>query len=1157
MRWTGLGCVALLAAGCLRDVPRGPELGDCAVYPDGVYSWGEVGIGTCLAGPVDVRFVEHDGRTLLAVSNADPYRAFQSGSVLLIDYDSVDLGRSTNRMHELDAWALPLTDDDDGDGRGSNAYLGQIGVLPGNRLLVPSRYTEDGVAQPSSQNELRAGLDHAYVIELGALDAFGDQVPDEVQLRDDPMPVVVDEAAGVAFVGNLTDHSLSVLTTDTVTKVDVAPGSTIGQRSLGDVGDDSFAELVMTQVLLPRDTPDDAWTLTFVDGTARVYVPTADGIVRHESGGEAFREVGFGPELNAIDDQGVPYDAFVYETSPYEDVDPLPYALFAEVVELEDGTGGAGIRRAVPDGFNAAGWILEAEPLLIGDPNGSDRVLGGPSLSVIDGISTLYYDGRETLDAASCIYAAESDDGLTYYRVRAEALVGSQACDAAVVPTDYLEVAQPYVVYDPNAGRYRMWLSAREITGEWVVALAESDDGSTWSPPRTVLALPGIDVGGPSVQVSNGRYRMFVALDDGSGWATAEADSADGSLWSEPVVVIEPTDAPFHDRPQRPGALVDGGNFWRVQGRDYGVSDVPATSGTGILNVLPGFGFAVGHGHEVSNTVVPARWAADGLTPGSAVDIDGVPTLFATATGAAGLDHVVALQPDGDTWAVVGAHDAIDDALAAPGTQATSPVVVRDAQGFVMFYGHVADGVTRIRRATSADGLTWSAETRDLLAADQDWDGQTQLPHSVETTADGVTLWYAGDNSTRFLIGAATADGLRGDFTASPGDFDPWRFGTGAPSSFDDSGVRDPLVVTIDGERRLYYSGFDGAQWHLGYAVDDGTGTFERRIGVDGLGLPALSGLPLAFSAQGVSSPVLWSTEGERYTMLFAGFDGFADRLGRATLDPAWPDAVYYDGRRPTAGDTLGFTTTRGGGGVSVIELGQTVDAFATDGVGFSSVTHDPDRGFLYVTSKLNPGITVIDIRDDSAGDFVDANYLDIETVIRPLGASAAMGFTSTQIVSDRGLLYATARTPDGLWVFDLDDVVDDDTKDDLYAAELAVLPLPDLGEDAGQRTAAFIGGAGMALSDDGDTLFVTHFRDNSLFAFDLDRGPFGESIGYVPFLGENPHVVRVAPDGRTAVVANYVGDVRDRFATSTLVIVDIDPESPTYLEPLTWIGNL
>jgi len=1165
VRWMLLLTPVAMAAGCLREIPRGPYLGDCADTPEGAYSWGDIGIGRCLAGPVDLRFVEQGDRTLLLVSNANPYRNFEEGSVLIIDYDSVDLSSDTNLMHEVESWALPLLDDDDGDGIGENPFLGQIGVLPGDQLLVPSRFTEDGVAAPSAQNELRAGRDHVYVIDMSDLDTFASQTPEELRLRDDPMPVVVDEEGGLAYVGNLTDHSLSVLAIDPVERIDVAPGSRLGSREFLDLdGSGSLAELADSQIVLPRDVPDDAWTLTFIDGTTRLYTPTEAGLVRHESSGDGdYREVGFGPELNGVGG-ALALDPFMYEQAIYEDTEPLAFALFAETVLPDEASdGGAGIRRAQPDGYTAAGWLLESEPVLLGNPGGFDSILGGPAQVGVDGLSELFYDGRESFEGPACIFRARSEDGISYQRVDPGPLFGAAACGDGEVASAYDELAQPFVAFDPIAGRYRMWMSARE-EGRWVVALSESDDGLAWGEPQTVLSLPGGDIGGPALRYMNGRYLLAASRAGADGWATVEAESADGVHFTEPFEVVGPTDAPDLGRPVRPGLLTEPSAAWRIEGRDFGQADLPAVAGTGTLNVLPGFAIAVTHGHQVSNSEVPARWAANGLVPGSVVELDGVPTLYATATGGGGLDHVVALQDRGDGWEIVEPFDAIDDALADAGRQALSPVVVEDDDGFVMFYAHVANGVARIRRATSDDGLSWTAERRDLLSDDQDWDAQTQLPHSVEVDDNGrVTLWFSGDSSSRFLIGAASGASLRGSLARLEGRFDPWLFSTGTPGSFDDSGVRDPLVLTIDGVRHLYYAGFDGTTWSLGYAVEGPGGEFERRIGLDDLSLPAMRPLPGSFSGQGVTSPTLLADDGglvgapDTLQLLFAGDDGFADRIGAAAVVPEAPEAVFYDGRRATTGDALGFDSTRGGGGISVIELAQEVDDFISDGIGMSSLTLDEQRGMIYVTSKLTPGLFAVDIRDDSRGTFVDANVLDIETVIRPLGGSAGQGFTSSLLSPSRGLLYATAKNPDGLWVFDLDSVVDNDRKDDIYGADRAVLPLPDLSEDAGDRTASAIGGAGMALTDDERILLVTHFRDNSLFAFDLELGDFGEPVGYVPFIGENPHIVRIAPDGMTAVVANYVGDVQGDFASSTLAVIDLDPQSDTYLEPLTWIANL
>ena len=38
---------------CVRDGSL-PNVGPCADYPEGVYEYGKIGIGSCLAGPTDL-----------------------------------------------------------------------------------------------------------------------------------------------------------------------------------------------------------------------------------------------------------------------------------------------------------------------------------------------------------------------------------------------------------------------------------------------------------------------------------------------------------------------------------------------------------------------------------------------------------------------------------------------------------------------------------------------------------------------------------------------------------------------------------------------------------------------------------------------------------------------------------------------------------------------------------------------------------------------------------------------------------------------------------------------------------------------------------------------------------------------------------------------
>ena len=128
--------VALALAGCLQAQPSGPALGDCAIPPSGSWTFGEAGIGTCLAGPTDIRFVDLDGRMKLLVSNGDPYNNFASGSLLVIDWEGLDLSAGPRiPMDQVPAAATTL---------GGSRYLGQIGLVldreDGTPLaLVPAR----------------------------------------------------------------------------------------------------------------------------------------------------------------------------------------------------------------------------------------------------------------------------------------------------------------------------------------------------------------------------------------------------------------------------------------------------------------------------------------------------------------------------------------------------------------------------------------------------------------------------------------------------------------------------------------------------------------------------------------------------------------------------------------------------------------------------------------------------------------------------------------------------------------------------------------------------------------------------------------------------------------------------------------------------------
>ena len=210
----------------------------------------------------------------------------------------------------------------------------------------------------------------------------------------------------------------------------------------------------------------------------------------------------------------------------------------------------------------------------------------------------------------------------------------------------------------------------------------------------------------------------------------------------------------------------------------------------------------------------------------------------------------------------------------------------------------------------------------------------------------------------------------------------------------------------------------------------------------------------------------------------------------------------------------------------------------------------------MYIPSKLHSHVYVVDIRDDSSGSFVDANYLDVESLIQVPSTTGSMGFRSALLLPGKDQLLLTSREPDGVVVLDLGTLEDNSVKESTDGIALGVLPLRDLRENAGELTLASIGGAGMAATQDEDLLLVTNFRDNSVTVFDLTVGVYGEEIRHIDSVGENPHIIAISPDESVAVVGNYVGDIVDNEVSSTLAVIDLDPSSDHYLEVITWLVN-
>lgn len=1115
--------VALLA--CVRTSPR-PDPGDCAVPPDGAYTWGEIGLGTCLSGPAKLQFAGSDDDPVLLVTNADPYYQFTGGSLLAIPWSALDVDAGRNVVTDLGAAAVDLPH-----------FVAGLSVGD-DEAYVTSRYSEDSLT--------RSAEDALWVLDISdpfapALSSRGDDGGSSVAVQADPVTVQLDASTGFAFVGNRTSHTISVVDTmaDPVEIVQPWTEAIIRGTPLDDNdGSGSTGELADLTIEDTDLLPDDTWTLTWHEGTWRLWLEADGGLVRVSSqGGTEHVASGYGLELDFED-----YDDLTTTQDPCFFDGPLQ----GRLLFVDDGD----IRGAVSDTW-LADWEVEEDALLTGDEGAWDATVGGPHLLLDEDTYWLFYDGTD--GETWGIGVASSSDGVEFRRSGEVLLTGENAHES-------VRISDPTVFYDPQIDRWRMYYSAYD-GARWTIGHATSIDLTHWTADaEPVFELEGIDAAAPVISGEVGAFRLWYSRREAGTWSLGAATSPDGTHWTD-LGAVYALDAAVAtgDEPPGPALQASPTSGFDLVGETYGTQYTPVYPGDEYESSDWGFSLLIEAGHQLGPDDIGAE--AEGGVALDSVDLD------------AGLAWLTVFDRAGEARVEVAEIDAEGDlhpsgAIALEGTDGafdedgvSSPTVLRIDGVYHMYYAGLSSEISTIGLATSDDGLTWTAQGQVLDVEADAWDGSGLLPGSAQILDDGrIRLWYTGTNGDIPRIGSAISDdGL--SFTREEGETKPWIFTTGSPGEWDDSGVRDPYVISDEEGDQLWYAGYDGEQWYLGYAsraagesswtrsTDEASGETRSILGV-------FTGM---FHADGVLRPVPTETD-DGWVVYFTGEDEGVLRVGRAI--GAEPDRLHEVVSRPTVGDSFTFVTERGDEDALSIPLDVALDDRYLTGEGLVSSLLDASRGLLYLTSSHTPDVIVVDVRDDSSGDDRDLNYLDIEaafTIPSAQGATSGIyGLRGMELSADGSVLYVLSEAPDAVYALDLSRLVDDSVAEVITDATLGYMAAPQgLVRDEGADSVSGVASAEAVLHPDGQRLFVTAYNANSVILYDLGLGTYGEAVAEITNIGEGPYDIVLSPDGRYAVIANYLGEVsEDGEVSSTLAVLDIDESSPSYLEVVTWIAN-
>ncbi len=1194
---------ALAGSGCLEDDPL-PQLGDCAVVPEDVdgfplgddrstYEFGQVGIGTCIASPSDMRVQpdpEDADNHFLYVLNANARNNFSGSSMLSIDASSIDLSCPVNGMHEVTASAL-----------GMQEFVGRFDFDPDSGLaLVTGRVT--GGAE-GTLNDVVFFVDTTDPRHLG----FDDRAPRDfgpyafASVPADPWSVRFNPYTGRAYVLSLTTHQVSGLdlSTNPVGFLDLLGEWEVGVPEFDDA--DGSGSAPDFQLLGVQNTglEDETLTIDWQDGTTRLYYPAPDelgvyGLFQADSqDGRTFNVLAGGPALEGSRDWAV------------GGLDTATMAFHDDRIEgFVAGVDDFGVRRigrlTSPD--HAIDWNLGSVPVLepVDGSWDAEGVTDPEWMITPDGRHHLWFTGGAGLGAA--IGHAEGSGATSVERLGDEDLVGG---DAGVILRpdaggfDAAAVFAPAVIRTSNPDAFRLYYSGHADAGPQGVpdglaiglAISERADGGF---VRTDRGLGGsamvLGPGGPgewdsagvtmpAVFPDNDRWYLYYQGFDGTTWRTGRATSVDGITWQkDPANPLFDGAVSAEGLPRRAFAWKAApGGWYRVEGDVTGEIAADAFEGTAYESLAsPVFfrivgGQALGRGSVGSFDVSGVGSAASGA--------DGEPVLYVGRNGdrrtlavaadrGDGLSRLGTVELsgfDGGMAALNGPTPelpvhSVDALLLADGTTVAA---LETTGALVVVSGTLSEDATVHSLAALATAAT------PVGAAEFDADAVSS-PALVER--DGVLmLFYEGTNADTRAIGLATSDDGGTTWTREDA-----VLSRGAPGTWDDAWVGEPSVVW-DADAALFhlwYRGSDGEATNFGYASSTDGRSWTRHVDEEGVSRPVWDATGFTFSVDGAENPQVRATP-DGFRMFFDATLEDTVRIARAQS----ADGITWDLQLnpTTAGDRFTITTRRGDDdpstGVFLGDGGRSnrlIDGFLVHGAGASEMVISPDGRWGVVANKRDRFLIVIDLFDDSRDGYIDANYHDIEAVIA-IPQSHGMVGVRDLVFSDGGeTLWATLAPLvqagagdrgfglEGLLRLDWDMHDEDRPRAILEGVITGFLPVArGVEEDRGYTTEVSVGPSSVAINRAGDRAYVANFNDNSVYVLDLKAGARGAVIDIIRGIDENPWQIVLSPDERIAYVANYYGIQRATAQHSTLQVIDVDEASPSYGQVLTRLSNL
>jgi RNA polymerase sigma factor (sigma-70 family) len=207
-------------------------------------------------------------------------------------------------------------------------------------------------------------------------------------------------------------------------------------------------------------------------------------------------------------------------------------------------------------------------------------------------------------------------------------------------------------------------------------------------------------------------------------------------------------------------------------------------------------------------------------------------------------------------------------------SKAQYPAVVFDGNEYRMYYEY--DASFAIGMATSPDGVSWKPYAKNpVFKADKnEWDSITVTAPTVLYDGVNYRMWYSGYGDKLYGICLAISpDGINWDRSPDNPVLE------GGPEHWDHKYILHPEVMFDGSQYRMWYTGYDGKHFRIGYAVSADGVAWDKHKG------PVLElGENGEWDYHGVSSAsVLYNSGMSLFEMWYTGSDRVLHRIGYAT----------------------------------------------------------------------------------------------------------------------------------------------------------------------------------------------------------------------------------------------------------------------------------